>query len=127
MIKKNIKGFISIICVFALLLSVVNVSKAASSEKATFDAVNRVLNAKVNTASMIPLYDNSNNVVAKFYKLKPVGYVILDAQTDGIVEASVVQNNKYIINGNKIYYYSGPLSYYESNSKIIWKYYIRWI
>ncbi len=66
--------------------------------------------------AVLILYNSNDNIIAYYYKLDPVGYIIIDSNTYGIIEFSTITDNKYIVNDGCKYYYSGPLSYLKTNS-----------
>lgn len=81
---------------------------------ASLSKIEQIFQVDIEADSEVSLYDHSDKVVAYFYKLLPSGYIIVDAVTFGVIEASFEHDNKYITDLNKTYYYSGPLSYFET-------------
>lgn len=43
-------------------------------------------------------------------------YIIIDSSTYGVIEYCETAGCKYITDNSKVYYYNGPLSYYEASS-----------
>ncbi len=94
-----------------------NSFKVYAMEGDYINTIESIFEVNIDKNSVINLYDSNNNIVAFYYKLLPIGYIIIDSKTFGVIEYSVTENNKYIVDNNKIYYYSGPLEYYQSSSK----------
>lgn len=59
----------------------------------------------------VNLYDNSENIIAYYYKINPKGYIIISKTNFDVIEYSTSSCSFNINNKNK-YYYNGPLLYY---------------
>ena len=56
----------------------------------------------------IELYNPNNEVSALFFADKTGGYIIVNVDDESVPEFSPTENNKYIVNKDKRYFYNGP-------------------
>ncbi len=118
MYNKFVKLFSSFLLIFSIIIcSNVTYIKAATENNDDFiKAIEDTLEVNIVKDSIISLHDKNNDIVAYFYQLTPIGYIIIDSKTNGVIEYCVSENSEYITDQNKVYFYSGPLSYYEASS-----------
>lgn len=94
----------------------ISIANAATKKDIYIQEIEDIFQVNIVEDSKISLYDKNDTVIAYFYELEPVGYIIIDSITYGTIEYSTVTNNKYINDKSRVYYYSGPLSYFEASS-----------
>lgn len=61
---------------------------------------------------IVELYNFNDEIGYLYYNYGNEGYLIYELESNLIVEVGHSQNN-YILSGTEIYYYNGPLSYYQ--------------
>lgn len=116
-VMRGMFKIFGIFLVFFMLLSNTTI-EAIAIEDDCVKTIENVFEVTIDKNTAINLYDANDDIVAFYYKILPIGYIIIESKTFGVVEYSITENNKYIENNDKIYYYSGPLGYFETISTL---------
>lgn len=111
-IIKNV--YISFLLCFALCI--LNLYPIHANTIDDLTKIENDLNIKIEQSSKINLYGKDDNVIAEFYRLKEIGYIIIDKSNNNVVEYSTENNNLFINDRNTKYYYGGPLNYFIQTS-----------
>lgn len=115
MIRKFKRLLGALLIIVMVLTYFSNVVKAESNNTEVLNNIQNNYSINIDQNSIILLHNNDDNVIAYFYRLNPTGYIIMDSNTHGIIEYSE-NNNRFITDQNKIYYYGGPLNYFEGTT-----------
>ncbi len=72
----------------------------------------------LNSEETISLYNESNEVIAYYYKIKTGGYIIINSSGTRLIEYST-DNSKVNLDKGSTYYYSGICSIYKSKGNSV--------
>ncbi len=120
------KQMITFIMMLVMSISLCSTAFAADSKTKEYQNIKLEAQKFMNDHSSnclledpIELYNLEDKVVALFFKSTQNGYIIININNLTVPEFSTTQNNQFITDKNKKYYYNGPLSYMEKASGTI--------
>lgn len=105
-----------VFCISLTLVFVAQISSIIAIDNIDISAINQEYNITIDQSSKINLYDKDDSIIAVYYKLEDIGYVIIDYNTSEIIEFSTESNNLFIKDSNNKYYYGGVLNYFIETS-----------
>lgn len=113
--KNNSKLLLCFLLMLTILIGSVQLSPIQAKE-INISKINQELNIIIDESSRVSLYGENDEVSAYFYKLKDVGYIIIDVKAGEFIEYSTESNNLFINDTSVKYYYGGALNYFEEVS-----------
>lgn len=113
-IKKFMDDALKITACFALCIMFAPIAHASDSDNIT--KIENDLQIVIDRSSKIDLYGNDDNVIAEYYDLNSLGYIIVNKNNNDVIEYSTEDNNLFITNRDQKYYYGGPLNYFVKSA-----------